>query len=103
MLDVKSGQIWKVRSLEEGGWCEVRVVSVVVDSVELEYVDICEVTNLYKTFNKTFTASRYAMLMTASDFQFVARGIDESLRRKQSQQARRAAGRRFRETSRGRQ
>jgi hypothetical protein len=102
MLDVKPGQIWKVRSLGERGWCQVRVVNVVLDSVELEYVDISEVTNFYQTFNKSFTASRYAMLMTASDYQFVGGMIHESLRRRQSQQVRRAAGRRFRETSRRR-
>jgi hypothetical protein len=85
MLDVKPGQIWKVRSLEKDGWCRVRVVNVVLDSVELEYVDMSEVTNFYQTFNKTFTASRYVMLMTASDYQFVAGEIREGLRRKQSQ------------------
>jgi len=73
MLDVKPGQVWKVRPRGEEVWRPVRVVNVVLDIVELEYLDRCEV----PMSEKIFAVDRSEMLTTASVYQFVARGPHE--------------------------
>jgi hypothetical protein len=89
MLDVKPGQIWKVCSCSKREWRRVRVVNVVLDAVELEYLDMPEGASPYETF----AASRYAMLETASQYQFVAKGVPPASRRRPERRTKRCAHR----------
>lgn len=76
MLDVKPGQIWKVCFGSKHEWRRVRVVNVVLDAVELEYLDMPEGPSPCETF----AANRYLMLETASQYQFVAKGAPRASR-----------------------
>jgi hypothetical protein len=79
MFDVRPGQIWKVRLRGNDDWQRVRVVNVILDVVELEYLDRSALSEC----DRSFSVDRSAMLTTASIFQFVARGPNEHVRRKQ--------------------
>ena len=78
MLDVRPGQIWKVRSRANDDWRAVYVVDVVGEIVELEYLDVSEVFDMHQTL----TSSRSAMLLTAANYQFVGHGSAGSIPRK---------------------
>jgi hypothetical protein len=67
MLDVKPGQIWKVRSNAKDAWRRAYVVDVLGDIVELEYLDVSEVFDMHQML----VTSRSAMLLTAANYQFV--------------------------------
>jgi hypothetical protein len=53
MSDVKPGQIWERRSTPAAPWLRVRVVNVLFDEMELQYMD---------PPNKVFGTSRTHML-----------------------------------------
>jgi hypothetical protein len=71
MFDVRPGQIWKIRSDRGGVWRRVRVVEVIDDVVELEYIDVFDT-------NRKLTASRDQMLLAAATYQFVSKDSDAS-------------------------
>jgi hypothetical protein len=78
MLDVKTGQIWKIRSRGNGEWRRAYVVDVLGDIVELEYLDVGGVFDMHQTL----TTTRSAMLLTAANYQFVDRATAGSIPRK---------------------
>jgi hypothetical protein len=47
--DVKPGQVWEIRSNSNSPWKEARVVNVLGDEVELQYLDMPGATDLART------------------------------------------------------
>jgi hypothetical protein len=81
MLDVETGQIWKIRTHQTDVWRWARIINVKRDRVKVKYFDLSEGSDI----EKTFALDRYAMLTTASLYQFVARQPRENVRRRAQQ------------------
>ena len=66
-LDVRPTEIWETRVSEREPWRRVRVLDVISDVVELQYLDMPEV-NVARTFKTTL-----ALMSKEAVFRFVAK------------------------------
>jgi hypothetical protein len=67
-VEIKLYQIWEVYSLEEKRWRRVRVGNVLMNEVELTYLDPPETPELWRTFR----ADRRRMEREPNSYRFIA-------------------------------
>ena len=68
MLDVRSNQIWETCKDTRSTWRRVRVVNVLGDTVDLEYLDAPSVPDP----EKIFTTTQSRMLASNAPYRFVS-------------------------------
>jgi hypothetical protein len=68
MLDVRSNQIWETCKDTRSTWRRVRVINVLGDTVDLEYLDTPSVPDP----EKIFTTTQSRMLASNAPYRFVS-------------------------------